>query len=55
MKVVSFKIDVDLLNEVDRVAKAMNVSRSTVIRAALEKYIESIQRMLPGIGAIAIE
>ncbi len=55
MKVVSFKIDVDLLKEVDRVAKAMNVSRSTVIRAALEKYLESIRRMLPGIGAIAIE
>jgi hypothetical protein len=41
---VSFKIDVDLLQELDVLAKQLNTNRSEIIRRALRWYIKSYLR-----------
>jgi hypothetical protein len=38
--VVSFKIEADLLQELDEVARRRNVSRSEVIRRAIRNYMK---------------
>jgi metal-responsive CopG/Arc/MetJ family transcriptional regulator len=37
---VSFKIEADLLAELDMVAKQMNMSRSEIIRRAIIRYVK---------------
>jgi hypothetical protein len=41
---VSFKIDLDLLQELDMVARQRNMSRSEVIRRAIAWYLKSFAR-----------
>jgi len=41
MRVVTFKISEELLEEVDRIALKYRTNRSAVIRTALRKFIES--------------
>jgi len=41
---VSFKIDVDLLQELDVLAKQLNTNRSEIIRRAVAWYIEHYVR-----------
>jgi Ribbon-helix-helix protein, copG family. len=39
LTVISFKIDRELLEELDNIAKKMNVSRSVIIRNAVREYL----------------
>jgi Ribbon-helix-helix protein, copG family. len=39
LTVCSFKIERELLEELDNIAKRMNVSRSVVIRNAIREYL----------------
>lgn len=43
LRIVTFKIDEVLLEEVDRVAKTFGISRSEIIRDALSSYLRSIR------------
>ncbi|MEM0361349.1 MAG: ribbon-helix-helix protein, CopG family [Sulfolobales archaeon] len=43
LRVVTFKIDELLLEEVDRFAKMFGISRSEVIRDALSNYLKSVR------------
>lgn len=43
MRVVTFKIDELLLEEVDRFAKMFGISRSEIIRDALSNYLRSMR------------
>ncbi|MCS7108578.1 MAG: ribbon-helix-helix domain-containing protein [Sulfolobales archaeon] len=43
MRVVTFKIDEILLEEVDKVAKMFGMSRSEIIRDALSSYLRSVK------------
>ena len=40
MRIVTFKIDEDLLSELDSFAKIKGVTRSEVIRKAIELYLK---------------
>ncbi len=39
MRVVTFKIDEELLEKIDMLARAQKKSRSEIIRKALERYL----------------
>ncbi|MCE4611357.1 MAG: ribbon-helix-helix domain-containing protein [Desulfurococcales archaeon] len=39
VKVVTFKLDVDILREVDEIAESLGMSRSELIRKAIEDFI----------------
>lgn len=41
MRVITFKVDESLLEELDRFAKIFGVSRSEIIRNALSNYLKS--------------
>ncbi|MDW7969109.1 MAG: ribbon-helix-helix domain-containing protein [Sulfolobales archaeon] len=43
VRVVTFKIDEILLEEVDKVAKMFGMSRSEIIRDALSSYLRSVK------------
>lgn len=40
LRIVTFKIEEELLEEVDKLALKLGVSRSTIIRWAIEYYLE---------------
>ena len=40
MRIVTFKVDEDLLYLLDRYARSIGVSRSDVIREAIREYLE---------------
>ncbi|WFO76287.1 ribbon-helix-helix protein, CopG family [Desulfurococcaceae archaeon MEX13E-LK6-19] len=40
MRVISFKADEDFLEQVDKLARRMNLSRSELIRVAIESFIK---------------
>lgn len=43
VRVISFKIDEDLLEELNRYARERGVSRSSVLRAALRLYLDRVK------------
>lgn len=43
VRIVTFKIDEILLEEVDKVAKMFGMSRSEIIRDALSSYLRSVK------------
>ena len=48
MRVVTFKIDDDLLEAVDGLASFLGETRSEVIRRALQRYVYSMWREIQG-------
>ncbi len=48
LRIVTFKIEEDLLEEIDRIAREMGGSRSDVIRRALVLYISRVSRVSKG-------
>jgi len=46
LKVVTFKIYDDLLNELDNTASRLGVTRSEVIREAIKEYIRKARKPL---------
>ena len=44
MRVVSFKVDDELLTVLEEVARRKNITKSEVIRRALRRYIDEIER-----------
>ncbi len=40
LRVISFKADEDFLEQVDKLASRMNLSRSELIRVAIESFIK---------------
>lgn len=55
MKTWTFKAPDELIKEVDRLAYLKGVSRSEVIRWALQKYIKEHEEVRPPERAIAIK
>ena len=47
IKVVTFKLDVDILRELDEMAESMGVSRSELIRKAIEDFLRR-RALCPG-------
>ncbi|BES82592.1 ribbon-helix-helix protein, CopG family [Pyrodictium abyssi] len=47
MRVVTFKVDECIVKELDQVAKAQHVTRSEVIREAIERYLREQGLPLP--------
>ena len=41
MKVITFKVDLDLISQLDRFAVSKNLTRSEVIRRAIRSYIRN--------------
>jgi len=39
LKVISFKVDEDLLEQLEAVARQKNMSKSEIIRAAIRRYL----------------
>ncbi len=46
MKYIAANIDDDLMERVDKVAKDLNVSRSALVRLALESYLTRPHRLV---------
>ncbi len=44
LRIVTFKIEEDLLEEIDRIAREMGGSRSDVIRRALILYVSRVSK-----------
>jgi len=44
LKVVTFKIDEEALEHLDRIAEKLGVSRSQVIKEAIRLYIEHLEK-----------
>ena len=44
MRVVSFKLDDELLTVLEEVARRKNITKSEVIRRALRRYIDELDR-----------
>ncbi len=45
MKTISFKVDDDLFEKLDKQASKLKLSRSVIIRAATEAYLKKISKM----------
>jgi predicted transcriptional regulator len=59
MKYIAANIDDDLMRRVDKVAKDLNVSRSALVRLALETYLDRPHRLVqddpvPSIGRLSM-
>ena len=44
MRVVSFKVDDELLTVLEEIARRKNITKSEVIRRALRRYIDELDR-----------
>jgi len=42
MRVVTFKVDIELVDEIDRAAKRLGMSRSELIRKAIIEFLKQI-------------
>lgn len=50
MRVVSFKVDEDLLEMLEEVARKRNMSKSEIIRAAIRAYLSGARESKPFIS-----
>ncbi len=48
MRIITFKIDEELLERVDLFAQSMNSNRSEIIRKALIMYLSKMEKELQG-------
>ncbi|GBF08887.1 ribbon-helix-helix protein, CopG family [Aeropyrum pernix] len=52
LRVVSFKIEEDLLELLEEYARRKNLTKSEIIRRALEKYLREKPDMKPYVGKV---